>query len=102
MNFADIVPAYSGVIFGIGNTLASLAGFLGNIIAGKIVKQPVLAQWRILYIMFGIAYVLGGLVFLLFATAVPRKWARVPAANVSAAQEEPLDAEEAMPMNAKA
>ena len=34
VNFADIVPAYSGVIFGIANTLASLAGLIGNIVAG--------------------------------------------------------------------
>ncbi|CAF4741874.1 unnamed protein product, partial [Rotaria magnacalcarata] len=30
VNFADIVPAYSGVIFGIANTLASIAGLIGN------------------------------------------------------------------------
>ncbi|CAF1534185.1 unnamed protein product, partial [Adineta ricciae] len=101
VNFADIVPAYSGVIFGIANTFASLAGFIGNIIAGKIVKQPVLAQWRILYIIFGSVYVIGGIVYLLFGSAIPRKWAKMQAASTTAKQEEAFSEEETVPMNEK-
>lgn len=97
VNFADIVPAYSGVIFGIANTFASLAGLTGNIVAGILVKKPVLEQWRKLYIMFGIVYFIGGLIFLLFGDAVPRKWAKFQAAN--ATKEKQLDDEEAVPMN---
>jgi MFS family permease len=102
VNFADIVPAYSGVIFGIANTFASLAGLIGNIVAGMIVKKPILEQWRKLYIMFGTVYLVGGIVFVLFGSTVPRKWARFQAANTVAIQEEKLNDEEAMPMNEKA
>ena len=56
VNFADIVPAYSGIIFGLANTFASLAGLIGNIVAGVVVNQPVLEQWRILFVMFGVVY----------------------------------------------
>ncbi|CAF0973342.1 unnamed protein product [Adineta steineri] len=101
VNFADIVPAYSGVIFGIANTFASLAGLIGNIVAGMIVKEPILEQWRKLYIMFGIVYVIGGVVYLLFGSAIPRKWAKFQAVDNSAKQEEKLHDEEAMPMNEK-
>lgn len=100
VNFADIVPAYSGVIFGLANTFASLAGLTGNLVAGVLVKKPILEQWRKLYIMFGIVYFIGGLVFLLFGTAVPRKWAKFQSAN-DKAQEQKLNDEEAMPMNEK-
>jgi MFS family permease len=101
VNFADIVPAYSGVIFGIANTFASLAGLIGNIVAGIIVNQPILEQWRKLYIMFGIVYLVGGIVYILFGTAIPRKWAKFQAVDNSAKQEEKLNDEEAVPMNEK-
>jgi MFS family permease len=101
VNFADIVPAYSGVIFGIANTFASLAGLIGNIVAGIVVKEPILEQWRKLYIMFGIVYVFGGIVYILFGTAIPRKWAKFQAADNAAKEEEKLNDEEAVPMNEK-
>ncbi|CAF4158467.1 unnamed protein product, partial [Rotaria sp. Silwood2] len=81
VNFADIVPAYSGVIFGISNTFASLYGVIGNLVAGIIVKEPVLEQWRKLYIMFGVVYFFGGVIYLLYGSAVPRKWAKFQAVN---------------------
>ncbi|CAF3562240.1 unnamed protein product [Rotaria sordida] len=96
VNFADIVPAYSGVVFGIANTFASLAGFIGNLVAGIVVKQPILEQWRKLFIMFGIVYFIGGLVFLLFGSAIPRKWATFQTNTVKQTK---ANDEEMMPMN---
>jgi MFS family permease len=101
VNFADIVPAYSGVIFGIANTFASLAGLIGNIVAGIVVKEPILEQWRKLYIMFGIVYLVGGIVYLIYGSAIPRKWAKFQTVDNSAKQEEKLNDEEAIPMNEK-
>jgi len=97
VNFADLVPAYSGVIFGLANTFASLAGLIGNIVAGIIVNKPVLEQWRKLFVMFGIVYFIGGLVFLLFGSAIPRKWAKFQTVNNK--QEKKLNDEEIVPMN---
>ena len=99
VNFADIVPAYSGVIFGIGNTFASLAGLIGNIIAGIIVDKPILEQWRKLYIMFGIVYFIGGLVYVIYGSGVPRKWAKFQVTENDVKQDDILNNEEAMPMN---
>ncbi len=101
VNFADIVPAYSGVIFGIANTFASLAGLIGNIVAGIVVKNPILEQWRKLYIMFGCVYVIGGIVYILYGSAIPRKWAKFQTIDNSGKQEKALDDEEAIPMNEK-
>ncbi|CAF0997152.1 unnamed protein product [Adineta ricciae] len=97
VNFADIVPAYSGVIFGFANTFASLAGLIGNIVAGMVVTKPVLEQWRKLYVMFAIVYFIGGIAFLFFGTAVPRKWAKFQSAV--AEKEKKLNDEESVPMN---
>jgi len=97
VNFADVVPAYSGIIFGLGNTFASLAGVIGNIVAGVVVNRPVLEQWRKLFVMFGIVYFIGGIAFLLFGTAVPRKWAKFQSAET--AKQDKLNDEETVPMN---
>ena len=97
VNFADIVPAYSGVIFGLANTFASLAGLTGNIVAGILVKKPVLEQWRSLFVIFGVVYFIGGLVFLFFGTAVPRKWAKFQTDKTT--QEKKFNGEEIIPMN---
>ena len=98
VNFADIVPAYSGIIFGLANTFASLAGLIGNIVAGIVVNKPILEQWRKLFVMFGIVYFIGGIVFLLFGTAVPRKWAKFQINN-NTKEEKKLNDEETVPMN---
>ncbi|CAF3185752.1 unnamed protein product [Rotaria socialis] len=97
VNFADIVPAYSGIIFGIANTFASIAGLTGNLVAGLLVKKPILEEWRKLFIIFGIVYFIGGLIFLLFGSGVPRKWARFQSA--AAQEEKKINDEELVPMN---
>jgi hypothetical protein len=54
---------------------------MGNVVAGIIVNKPVLEQWRKLFVMFGIVYFIGGIVFLCFGSAVPRKWAKFQTVN---------------------
>ena len=46
-----------------------------NLIAGLVIKQPILKDWRILFILFAITYTIGGVIFLMYGSAVPRKWA---------------------------
>ncbi len=50
--------------------------------------------------MFGIVYFIGGLVFLLFGSGVPRKWAKFQVKNQQQQQEEEkLNDDEIVPMN---
>lgn len=101
VNFADIVPAYSGVIFGLANTFASLAGVIGNLVAGILIKKTVLDQWRKLYVMFAIVYFIGGLVYILYGSAVPRKWAKFQTTNNGTKLEEKVNNEDANPETEK-
>lgn len=74
--------------------ISSFGGLVANIIAGMIIKQPTLHDWRKLYIIFFFVYFFGGLVFLVFGSATPEKWATFRA-------REPSDApspEETVPM----
>ena len=75
VNFADIVPAYSSIIFSAAGTVATLGALLSNVIAGFVIKRPVLEDWRKIFILLAIFHLFGGLVFVLFGSGVPRKWA---------------------------
>ena len=46
--------------------------------------------------MFGIVYFIGGIVFLCFGSAVPRKWAKFQTVNTKS--QDKLNDEEIMPM----
>lgn len=54
-----------------------------------------------MFVIFGIVYFFGGLVFLLYGSGKARKWATFEAALNNAKQEKKLDEEEAVPMNEK-
>ena len=48
--------------------------------------------------MFGVVYFIGGLVFLLFGSGVPRKWATFQKDNKQQVEEK-LNDDEVLPMN---
>ncbi|CAF1100352.1 unnamed protein product [Rotaria sordida] len=75
VNFADVVPAYSSLLFGLSITFGSLASLSANVLAGFLIKQPILSDWRYMFIIFMLVYTIGGLVYLAFGSAIPRKWA---------------------------
>ncbi|CAF0878123.1 unnamed protein product [Rotaria sordida] len=75
VNFADVVPAYSSLLFGLSITFGSLASLSANVLAGFLIKQPILSDWRYMFIIFMFVYTTGGLVYLAFGSAIPRKWA---------------------------
>jgi MFS family permease len=85
-----VAPAYSSLIFGLAITFGSLAGLLANIVAGLLIKQPILSDWRRMFIIFAVVYFIGGLVYVLLGSAVPRKWA----INVHPEQQPNADTEE--------
>ncbi|CAF4541715.1 unnamed protein product [Rotaria sp. Silwood1] len=76
VNFGDIAPAYSSIIFAVASALGTVGALISNLIAGLIIKQPILDDWRKLLVIFAIIYIIGGSVYLLYGSAVPRKWAR--------------------------
>jgi len=62
-------------MFGIATSTASLGAVIGNIIAGIVIKHPILHDWRKLFILCFILYLIGGIIYLLLGSAVPEKWA---------------------------
>jgi MFS family permease len=91
------MPAFSSVVFGITTAAATVGALMANVIAGLIIKRPVLEDWRKLFILFGIIYLIGGLVFSLIGSAVPRKWATFQALE-ALQNKDKLAEEEAHPL----
>ncbi|CAF1341777.1 unnamed protein product, partial [Adineta steineri] len=75
VNFGDVIPAYSSIIFGIITAIATFTALFANVIAGVVIKRPVLEDWRKIFILFSIVYFIGGLAYIVLGSAVPRKWA---------------------------
>ena len=63
------------MIFAVASTVSTAGVIFSNFLAGLVIKQPTLQYWRILFITFATTYTIGGVVFLLYGSAVPRKWA---------------------------
>jgi MFS family permease len=82
------------LVFGLVTTVSSLSGVLGNVIAGILIKHPTLHDWRKLFILFFIVYLIGGIIFLILGSAVPEEWAtfksQEQAQNIAQSQEETL------------
>ncbi|CAK8672206.1 unnamed protein product [Clavelina lepadiformis] len=73
----DVAPRYSGIVFGISNTMANTMGFLGPFAAGyMITDQQSVALWENLFwLTFGINLT-GGLIFAIFGSGVEQTWAK--------------------------
>lgn len=97
VNFVDLMPAYSSVVFGITTAAATFGALIANVIAGLVIKKPVLEDWRKLFILFSIIYFIGGIVYVIFGSAKPRKWA-MPQNQVEKTMSDKTREEETMPM----
>jgi MFS family permease len=93
VNFSDVVPAYAGLFFGIATSISSLSAVIGNIIAGILIKHPTLHDWRKLFLLFFVVYLIGGIVYLVLGSAVPEKWA-----TLKSLEKDAHSPEETMPM----
>lgn len=76
VNYNDVAGPYSGIVFGIGNTFATIPGIAAPYLVGIITKNGTQAQWRIVFIITAIIYLIGGIVLLIFTRGDPEKWAK--------------------------
>lgn len=98
VNFSDLMPEFSSIIFGITTAAATVGALIANIIAGLVIKQPILEDWRKLFILFAIIYLIGGFAYVALGSAEPLEWA-VPQKQVkSSSLPDKTQEEEAIPM----
>ncbi|XP_044004830.1 vesicular glutamate transporter 2.2-like [Aphidius gifuensis] len=75
INFLDIAPRHASVLFGISTTISMFTGIISPCITGFIVKDKSPASWRIVFIIAGIIYLVGAVIYSLFASGEKQKWA---------------------------
>lgn len=77
-NGLDIAPNFSGTIFGMANTLSSIGGFVSTyMVAALTHKEQTFEQWRWVFWILVIIYLIGGGTYLLFGTGVMQPWNQV-------------------------
>ncbi|XP_043263381.1 vesicular glutamate transporter 2-like [Colletes gigas] len=75
VNHLDIAPKHASVLMGIGNTIATLPGIVSPIITGYIVQNKSPGEWRTVFIIAGAVYLLGALIYGLYASGEKQSWA---------------------------
>lgn len=63
MNHNDFAPKYSGVLFGITNTFATIPGMIAPIVAGALTPNDTSEEWRNVFYVCAAFCILGTLVF---------------------------------------
>ncbi|KAJ3656273.1 hypothetical protein Zmor_015361 [Zophobas morio] len=75
VNYLDIAPQHASVLMGISNTFATLAGILTPLVTGFIVTTSSPHEWQIVFCIAGGIFVLGSIVYGIFASGDIQPWA---------------------------
>ncbi|XP_044258785.1 vesicular glutamate transporter 2.2-like [Tribolium madens] len=87
VNYLDIAPQYASVIMGVSNTFGTLAGIFSPIVTGYIVTTPSADEWQIVFFIASGLFVLGSIVYGVFASGEVQPWALQKPENKTAAYE---------------
>lgn len=75
VNYNDISGPFSGIVFGIGNSCATIPGIIAPYLVGVLTSNQKQEEWRIVFFITAAVYLLGGIVGLLFTTGNVEPWA---------------------------
>ncbi|XP_014787304.1 uncharacterized transporter slc-17.2 [Octopus bimaculoides] len=76
VNNNDIAPSYAGIIFGIANTLASMAGSISSLTSNALTPNGTLEEWQIVFALCAAICVSGAIIFAILARGEIQEWAR--------------------------
>ncbi|XP_031343252.1 sialin-like [Photinus pyralis] len=75
VNHLDIAPQHASVLMGIGNTFGTVPGIVSPILTGHIVTTQSVKEWQIVFITSTCIYILGFIVYVIFASGELQPWA---------------------------
>ncbi|XP_025103370.1 sialin-like isoform X2 [Pomacea canaliculata] len=79
VNHLDIAPQFASILMGLSNTFATLPGIVSPAFTGAVVtSQDDAGQWQIIFYVAAGIYVMGAVVYGIFASGDRQKWAEVP------------------------
>lgn len=65
----DLSPKYSGIIYSISNTIATVPGVISPALTGAIVKNHTEEEWRVVFFIAAFLYVAGVVIWFFFCRA---------------------------------
>ncbi|KAJ9582423.1 hypothetical protein L9F63_003221 [Diploptera punctata] len=73
--YLDMAPQYAGLLIGISNTIASLAGVISPTLVGIITPDGTREEWMLVMYITTMFYFLGATVYLIFGSSELQPWA---------------------------
>lgn len=90
-NGLDIAPNFSGTIFGMANTLSSIGGFVSTyMVAALTNKEQTFEQWKWVFWILVIIYLIGGVNYILLGTGELQSWNQVKEVDEEVPEAVPL------------
>nr|XP_012143479.1 PREDICTED: putative inorganic phosphate cotransporter isoform X1 [Megachile rotundata] len=75
VNHMDLSPNFAGALMGITNTVANICSILAPLVASiVVVDSSDVSQWRNIFFLSAIIYIVGNLIFVLFGTSQIQPW----------------------------
>ncbi|XP_074644337.1 vesicular glutamate transporter 2-like [Tubulanus polymorphus] len=79
VNALDIAPQYASMIMGVSNCLTVVSGIISPTLAGYIVVNKSVTEWRIVFAIAAGVNVLGSIAYLIFGSGERQSWATTDA-----------------------
>ncbi|RNA20803.1 sialin isoform X1 [Brachionus plicatilis] len=76
VNINEIGGEYSGILFGISNTFATISGIVSPYIVGVMTPDSTQHEWQHVFYLTAAIYLFGAIVYILFSKATVEKWAQ--------------------------
>ncbi|XP_065071418.1 uncharacterized transporter slc-17.2-like [Rhopilema esculentum] len=91
VNHLDIAPRYAGILMGLSNTFATIPGFLSPMLTGMIAKHKKASEWRVVFWITFIVYVVATGLYSIMCAGEQQPWADPASENAetTALSEEP-------------
>jgi len=74
--YPDVAGQFSASLFGFGNTLCVIPGFVNPMLVAYLTPNGTRDEWLIVFYISACWYLLGAIVFILFGSSEPEPWAK--------------------------
>lgn len=75
VNHLDIAPPFAGILIGLSNTVATVPGIISPLLTGVIVQHHSAGEWRVVFYLGGIIYIIGAIFYCIFSSGNKQHWA---------------------------
>lgn len=89
VNYNDIAGPFAGLVFGMVNTFGTMPGFIAPALVGVLTPNGAQSEWRIVFIITIIVYLVGAVGYCLLGKAETEEYAK-PKKDLSNVEEVPL------------